>query len=189
LDVCKKALEKVPVVPGRVEVVQARPFTVVVDYAYEPEEMRQLYETVARWPHNRVIQILGPTGGGRDQDRIPVLGRMAGEFADMVVVTTDDPYDDNPRTLAEKMAAGVGTDKKPGVSLFTIQDRRAAIIKAFMQAVENDLVLITGKGAEQSMVVKDEKIPWSDRKAAEELLQTMAPLSRTASSEDEVSLM
>ncbi|MBI3232335.1 MAG: UDP-N-acetylmuramyl-tripeptide synthetase [Candidatus Doudnabacteria bacterium] len=166
LEICKAGLEKVEIVPGRVEVIQSHPFTIVVDYAYEPEEMKQLYETLEWWPHNRVIQILGPTGGGRDRARIPVLGKMAGEFADIVIITTDDPYDDDPSELADEMIIGASpSGKVRDQTLYKILDRRAAIIKALQLASAKDLILITGKGADQSMALANgEYAPWDDRK-------------------------
>lgn len=168
LETAKSALEKVEVVPGRVEVIQAEPFTVVVDYAYEPEEMRQLYETVRRWPHKRILQILGPTGGGRDKARIPLLGKMAGEFADLVFITIDDPYDDDPQFLNQQMAQGaLGAGKIEGQSLFKSLDRREAVAKAFSFAEAGDLVLITGKGADQKIALANGKyVDWDDRKVA-----------------------
>lgn len=168
INLCKTALEKVEVIPGRVEVIQAEPFTVVVDYAYEPEEMRQLYETVSRWPHKRVLQVLGPTGGGRDKARIPLLGKMAGEFADLVFITIDDPYDDDPKVLNQQMSQGaLGAGKTEGQSLFKSLDRREAIAKAFSFAEDGDLVLITGKGADQKMALANGKyMDWDDRKVA-----------------------
>ncbi len=175
LSVCKSALEKVAVIPGRVEVVQEKLFAVVVDYAYEPEEMRQLYETVNRWPHKQIIQVLGPTGGGRDSARIPLLGKMAGEFADMVFVTTDDPYDENPQALIHAMADGaVAAGKVIGKTLFRNPDRRGAIARAFSFAGEGDIVLITGKGADQKMALANGVyIDWDDRVVAREELEKL----------------
>lgn len=172
LEVCRAALEKVTVVPGRVEVIQQTPFAVVVDYAYEPEEMRQVYETVKRWPHKRVLQVLGPSGGGRDSARIPTLGRMAGEFADLVFITTDDPYDDDIEKINREMAQGaIQAGKTEGQNLFVITDRRAAMARALSLAQENDLVLITGKGADQKMALAGGNyIDWDDRAVAKEEL-------------------
>ncbi len=172
LETCKLALEKILVVPGRVEVIQEQPFTVVVDYAYEPEEMRQLYETISRWKYKKIIQVLGPTGGGRDSWRIPVLGKMAGEKADTIFLTTDDPYDDDPKVLAEYMAKGVTeAGKNLNESFFIILDRKEAFRKAFKMAGPGDLVLITGKGADQKMALAHGKyLDWDDRKVAKEEL-------------------
>ena len=205
--ICKQALEKIPVVPGRVEVIinchsdhsggispittrdpsatlgmtnsesngltDTTAFTVVVDYAYEPEEMRQLYETIARWPHKNIIQVLGATGGGRDKARIKVLGQMAAEKTRLMFITTDDPYDDDPAKLAAEMSEGsFAAGKKLGENVIIELDRRAAIRRAFQSAEPGDIVLITGKGADQKMCLANGRtIYWDDRIVAREELQ------------------
>lgn len=175
LQTAKQALEKVDVVPGRMETInEGQKFTVVVDYAYEPEEMRGVYETISKWGLNRVIQVLGPSGGGRDKARIPILGEMAGKFASVVFVTTDDPYDDDPQKLGEEMLEGaVKSGKISNKNLFLDLDRRKAIAQAFQIAQPGDLILITGKGADQTMAVKGGYIDWDDREVAREELQKL----------------
>ena len=177
LAVSKRALEKVELVPGRVEVVQAKPFMVVVDYAYDPSSLSALYETVNNWPHGKIIQVLGPTGGGRDKSRIPVLGTLAGKKADTVIITTDDPYDEDPAGLAALMVEGVNkSGKVEGQNLFIILDRQQAIAKALQKAEAGDLVIITGKGSEQKMAVAGGYIPWDDRKVVREELEKLRSL-------------
>lgn len=174
LEISKQALENITVVPGRMEVLQNHPFIVLVDYAYEPEEMRQLYETISRWPHNNVLQVLGPTGGGRDKERIEVLGKMAGKNSRLVWVTTDDPYDEDPGQLAQPMVAGAILEGKTlGKDLFLELNRRLAIFNALKSAEKNDIVLVTGKGADQKMALANgEYIDWDDRKVVlEELVK------------------
>lgn len=175
LQTAKTALEQINVVPGRVEIMQKSPFTVVVDYAYEPEEMRQLYETVSRWPHGKIIQVIGPTGGGRDKARIKTLGQMAGKVADTVIITTDDPYDEDPQTIGEEMAEGTkSSGKEAGRDLLLELDRRKAIALALRQAQNNDLVLVTGKGADQKMALAHgQYLPWDDRTVVKEELSKL----------------
>lgn len=173
LTTCQEALSKIPVVPGRVEVIPGSNYTVVVDYAYEPEEMRQLYETISRWPHKKVIQVLGPTGGGRDTARIPLLGKMASQFADRVFITTDDPYDEDPEKLAQLMKSGtLAANLENDKNNVAIEiDRRKAIHEALKAAREGDIVLITGKGADQKMALaNDTYIDWDDRLVVREEL-------------------
>src|SRR6185503_15414342 len=167
---CKRALESVDVIPGRMEVIHGNFFNVIVDYAYEPEEMKQLYETVSRWPYRQSIQVLGPTGGGRDKARREILGQMAGHFAHSVIITTDDPYDDDPKKLAEPMIAGaLRGGKILDDDLFVILDRRKAIAKALSLAQPNDIVLVTGKGADQTMALAHGRYEvWDDRKVVHE---------------------
>ncbi len=173
----KKGLESVSGVPGRLEMIDAgQDFTVIVDYAFEPKAVAKLYETTKLLPHDKIIHVLGSTGGGRDVARRPVLGKLAGESADFVIVTNEDPYDDNPQIIIDQVFLGAEkAGKVEGRDLFRIMDRRQAIAKALSLAGREDIVLITGKGSEQAICVAGgEKIPWDDRKVAEEELLKIA---------------
>ncbi|MBX4191236.1 MAG: UDP-N-acetylmuramyl-tripeptide synthetase [Candidatus Doudnabacteria bacterium] len=172
LHTAKSALEKISVIPGRMEIIEAgQSFTVIVDYAYEPEEMRQVYETISKWPQKNIVQVLGPSGGGRDKARISILGEMAGEIARLVYITTDDPYDDDPKKIGEQMLAGsIKAGKKLNENVFLELDRRTAISHALRSAQPNDIVLITGKGSDQTMAVNHGYIKWDDREVVKEEL-------------------
>jgi UDP-N-acetylmuramoyl-L-alanyl-D-glutamate--2,6-diaminopimelate ligase len=170
----KNGLEKIEGVAGRLEKIdEGQSFTVIVDYAFEPHAVEKLYKTVKLIPHKKVIHVLGSTGGGRDEARRPLLGRLAGEFADMVIVTNEDPYDDDPNLIIDQVA--IGAEDKGKVldkDLFKILDRREAIKKALESAEENDIVLITGKGSEQAICVANgEKITWDDRAVVRGMLE------------------
>lgn len=174
-EVIKRGLEKIGGIPGRMEIInENQNFLLIVDYAFEPKAVGKLYETVKKIPHNRIIHLLGSAGGGRDVARRPLLGKLAGEKADYVIVTNEDPYDDNPQIIIDQVAIGAEhVGKKIGLDLFKILDREEAIKKAFDLAEENDLVLITGKGSEQAICVADgEKISWDDRLTARKLLKS-----------------
>lgn len=166
LETISAGLAKVEGVPGRFEFInEGQPFLALVDYAPEPESFRKLYEAVAMLPKNRIIHVLGSCGGGRDRDRRPILGRLAAERADIVIVTNEDPYDDEPMEIIREVAAGASTaGKKEGENLFLILDRREALEKAVSLAAAGDLVIATGKGAEQAIMIKNGgKIPWDER--------------------------
>lgn len=166
LESMATSLRALRTVPGRQETVHAgQDFIAMVDYAHEPEAMRRLYEMLSVVPHGRTIHIIGSAGGGRDKARRSVLGKMAGELANVVIVANEDPYDEEPRAIMEAVAAGAReAGKKEGSDLFVIEDRRAALEKAVSMAVKGDLVLATGKGAEQWICVADgKKVPWDER--------------------------
>ncbi len=170
----KKGLEKVKGVPGRLEKIDERQnFTVIVDYAFEPKAVAKLYETIKLIPHNTIIHVLGSAGGGRDVARRPKLGKIAGEKANYVIITNEDPYDDDPQIIIDQVAVGAEhVGKKINDDLFKILDRRKAIKKALSLAKENDIVLITGKGSEQAICVADgKKIKWDDREVVREELR------------------
>ncbi len=174
LETMAKGLAKVDNVPGRFErIEEGQDFAIIVDYAPEPESLRQVYAAVERLPHKKIIHVLGSAGGGRDVARRPVLGKLAGEKADVAIITNEDPYDDDPHLIIEQIAAGaIEAGKKNGETLFKIEDRREAIAKAIEMAEAGDVVLLTGKGAEQAIVGRGGKMtPWDERVVARELVR------------------
>lgn len=167
----KKGLERVSGLAGKLELIFAgQDFTAIVDYSFEPKALEKLYQAIELIPKNRTIHLLGSTGGGRDSSRRPILGKIAGEKADIVIVTNEDPYDEDPMLIIDQVAAGAEkAGKVLNTSLFKILDRREAIKKALILAEEGDLVLFTGKGAEQHIcVARGEKIPWDERVVVKE---------------------
>lgn len=171
----KKGIEDIRGVAGRLEKIDVgQDFSVIVDYAFEPNAVEKLYETVSLLPHNKIIHVLGSTGGGRDLARRPILGKLAGSNADFVVVTNEDPYDDDPEIIIDQVALGAEqAGKKLNINLFKITDRKKGIEKAINLADSGDIVLVTGKGSEQAICVANgEKIEWDDRKVVKKLLQS-----------------
>lgn len=169
LSEIKSGLEQVAGLAGKLELVRAgQNFTVIVDYSFEPQAVAKLYETIALLPHNKIIHLLGSTGGGRDKARRPILGRLAAEHADIVIVTNEDPYDEDPASIINQVAAGAEmAGKIINQDLFKILDRREAIKKALELAEKDDLVLLTGKGAEQAICLANgQKMPWDEREVA-----------------------
>ncbi len=172
----KAGLESITGIPGRLEQInEAQSFAVIVDYAFEPNAVEKLYEAVKLIPHQRIIHVLGGTGGGRDSSRRPILGKIAGAQADYVVVTNEDPYDEDPQLIIDQVSLGAQkAGKVLEKNLFKIMDRRAAIAQAFSLAGVGDIVLITGKGSEQAIcLAKGIKEPWDDRQVAREELKKL----------------
>lgn len=163
---------RLPTVPGRLEEIKlGQPFRVFVDYAHEPVSLEAAYQAVAGQGPKRLIGVLGATGGGRDRWKRPLLGEIAARHCDLVVVTNEDPYDDDPQTIIDEVAAGaIRAGAERGQRLFTLLDRREAIGFACQTAQPGDAVVITGKGNEPWMVVKGKKIPWDDRQVVREIL-------------------
>lgn len=177
MDTCQKALEKVPSMPGRMEFIEeARNFKVLVDYAPEPDSMGKLFENLKLHQvvpaGNKIIHVLGSCGGGRDTSRRPILGQISAKNADYLVITNEDPYDDDPGLIIDSVASGaISEGKVLGENLFKIGDRREAIKFALNLAKNGDLVLLTGKGCEQAICVANgRKIPWDEREVVRGLL-------------------
>lgn len=171
------AVSKVPGVPGRLERVEVgQPWTVIIDYAYEPEALQKCLDALKVVPHRRLIHVLGSCGGGRDVSRRPLLGAFAAKHADIVIVTNEDPYDEDPQRIIDQIIAGALTAGRKGQEdgIYSILDRQAAINKAMELAEAGDLVLLTGKGCEPWICVADgKKLPWDEREAAERAIKAV----------------
>ncbi|MDP3964993.1 MAG: UDP-N-acetylmuramoyl-L-alanyl-D-glutamate--2,6-diaminopimelate ligase [bacterium] len=169
------ALEQVREVPGRMQVLPTNtPYLVIVDYAHEPAGLEQVYISLKKYRPKRIISVLGSQGGGRDKSKRAVMGELAGRYADYIVVTNEDPYDDNPQEIIDQVASGAlqASEKIEGQHVFKILDREDGIAKALKLAGSDDIVIITGKGSEQNMVVEGgKKLPWNDEAAVLKLLQ------------------
>lgn len=169
LETCKEALEKAEGIPGRMEEVIRQPFKVIVDYAFTPNALEKVYLTVKNnFKPNKLICVLGSCGGGRDKWKRPVLGELAAKYCGEVIVTNEDPYDEDPMEIIEQVAVGTkGRAQK-------ILDRRKAIGEALKLATEGDLVIVTGKGCEPSIcLAKGRRIPWDDRQVVREEFQKL----------------
>lgn len=154
LQTIADALAQIERIPGRTERVErGQDFQAVVDYAHTPDSLSALY---AAYP-GRKICVLGNTGGGRDTWKRPLMGQIADENCDVVILADEDPYDEDPDDIVSAMAAGM--KRKPLI----IMDRRAAIKEALSHARTGDAVLITGKGTDPYiMQANGAKTPWSD---------------------------
>ncbi len=171
-----EALAEVRGIPGRFERIdEGQEFSVIVDYAHEPESMKQLFEAVRVLPHQRIIHVFGSTGGGRDVSRRPVIGEISARNADVTIVTTDDPYDDDPATISRQVIAGAKkAGKRSDKDLFDVLDRKEAIRLAVRLAKPGDLILVTGKGSEQVMALgRGKRIPWDDREIVRSAIHTL----------------
>lgn len=168
-------LANLHLIPGRMEKInEGQKFLVLVDYAHEKESMTNVLITAnhLKKDGSRVIVLLGAEGGGRDKTKRALMGEIAGRLADYVFVTNVDPYEDEPRQIIEDIAVvAEKAGKIRGQNLFTIEDRRESIKKALSLARENDIVLVTGKGAEQSMIIGGKSFPWDDRTVVREELR------------------
>lgn len=169
-DLISKGLKKLTTIPGRMEIInEGQDFTVIVDYAHEKESMNAALDAVK--DSGKIILLLGAEGGGRDKTKRPIMGEIAAKKADFVVVSNVDSYGDDPKEIVEDIAkAAEEFGKKRDEDLFVIEDRRAGIRKALSLAGAGDVVLITGKGAEQSIFV-GVKSAWDDRMVVREELQ------------------
>lgn len=173
LETVKVALEKFRGAPGRMERIDAgQNFDVFVDYAHSPDSLINLFGVISSLKRGKVIVVFGACGE-RDASQRPRMGEILDENADYLIVTNDDPYGEDPEKIARDLVSGI-KNKILGENLWKILDRKSAIEKAFSLAKDGDSVLILGKGAEQWQIFKDKKVPWDDRKMAEEILEKLS---------------
>ncbi len=176
IDAIAKGLSNVSAVRGRVEYVrEGQPFHVVVDYAHTPESLESLY---ALFKDTHTIAVLGNTGGGRDTWKRPVMAGIAEKYCNEIILTNEDPYDEDPGAILAQMEDGVGDKQKCTVIL----DRREAIHEALVRATKRYAsdqplpiaVLITGKGTDPYIMgANGAKTPWDDATVVREELKTL----------------
>ena len=166
-DAIKRGVESVRGVPGRFETVEeGQPFTVIVDYAHKPDALEKVLRAARDMTRGRVLVVVG-AGGDRDRGKRPLMGRIASELADVVVVTSDNPRSEDPQAIIEEIVAGTTNDAE------AVPDRAEAIARAVELARDGDVVVIAGKGAEQGQEFADRTIPFDDRDAARDALRAL----------------
>jgi UDP-N-acetylmuramoyl-L-alanyl-D-glutamate--2,6-diaminopimelate ligase len=181
LDRAAQSLAATEGVPGRMERIDlGQPFTVIVDYAHTTDALRKVLEILRPLTEGRLIVVFG-SAGERDRTKRAPMGGVAAELADVVVVTDEDPRLEDQRQINEEIADGArSAGAVDGEDLWVIDDRREAIGRAIERARPGDLVLLAGKGHEQSIIYGTEKRPWDDRAAAREALRAAGWGSRRA---------
>lgn len=168
-DVITEALRELPPIRGRVEQFTSppestKPLTAVVDYAHTPDSLMKLY--VAFSDHHKVC-VLGNTGGGRDTWKRPEMAQIAEQYCDHIILTNEDPYDEDPEKIINDMAEAITDQTK----VTTILDRHKAIQHALTIAPAHAYVLITGKGTDPYIMGPNgTKQPWSDAEVVQELI-------------------
>ena len=160
-----RSVENFTGIPGRVQKIFAdQDFTVIVDYAHTPDSLEKLYQV---FQSSRNICVLGGTGGGRDTWKRSEMGRIADKYCEEIILTDEDPYDEDPKKIVDDVARGIESGA-PTI----IMDRREAIHEALKRAKTGDTVIISGKGTDPYIMgPNDTKTPWSDAEVAGEELK------------------
>ena len=168
-DFIKGAFKSFDGVPGRFEFVFQKPL-VVVDYAHTPDSLKFLYETLEKFykkPNGKMIAVLGSAGGGRDKWKRPVMGQIAAQFCNEVILTTEDLYDENPKDIILEIKKGIENYLKENnkeIKVLEIEDRKEALRQAILDADFDDIIAASGKGSEKSIHFKNNTtIPWDEK--------------------------
>ena len=172
----KVGLDVLKCIPGRMEMIdEGQDFTVIVDYAHEPASLSALLDSAdnLRPVGKKIILLIGVIGGGR-ASRVP-LTSVAAQKSDFLIITNEDPYDEDPVKMISELAdTAIENGKQRGINLFTEIDRSDGIKKALALASIGDIVLITGKGAEQTMMTVEGAVPWNERQIVRSLTRAIA---------------
>ncbi|MCX6712354.1 MAG: DNA-formamidopyrimidine glycosylase, partial [Candidatus Vogelbacteria bacterium] len=169
-EIIDEALKNLKTIPGRMEQVLSdnpkQNFEVIVDYAHTADSLTKAYEALGT---KRKICVLGNTGGGRDKWKRPQMGKVANDFCDEIILTNEDPYDEDPEQIVKDMTPQIIKPYK------IMMDRRTAINSAICLASAGDVVIITGKGTDPFiMEANGQRTPWSDYDVArEEILKVL----------------
>ncbi len=175
-EVAAHGLAQCTPVPGRFEVVtdtDRHPFVAIVDYAHTPEGLVEVLTSARELVRDdgRLIVVFG-CGGGRDRDKRPLMGAAASSLADMVVVTSDNPRDEDPKQIIDAIIDGIALVGGP--QLIRESDRRVAIASAIATAQAGDVVVIAGKGHESTQTIGNTAVPFDDRAVVREVLAGVA---------------
>jgi UDP-N-acetylmuramoyl-L-alanyl-D-glutamate--2,6-diaminopimelate ligase len=172
LAIIADALAATPGIPGRFEsITEGQPFAVVVDYAHTPDGLENVLRTAREVTAGRLIAVFG-CGGDRDRTKRPVMGRLAANWADVVVVTSDNPRTERPEAIIDEIRPGVDEGVRAGaragrrIDVRYDSERQRAIASALEAATAGDMVVIAGKGHETYQEIVGVKHPFDDREVA-----------------------
>lgn len=194
LSIIAEGLHNLTAVAGRLEKIETKKgFSIMIDYAHTPDSLEKLYSTLREDVRGRMIAVLGSCGD-RDRTKRPIMGAIAARFCDYVFVTDEEPYTEQPEAIIEEVAKGVprgrplfqssnhrsGRMERPILKKendsgerewwWKVADRREAISRAIDLGKLDDIILVTGMGAQNFKIVGDKKVPWNDRQVIESLL-------------------
>ncbi|MFH0912555.1 MAG: UDP-N-acetylmuramoyl-L-alanyl-D-glutamate--2,6-diaminopimelate ligase [Patescibacteria group bacterium] len=175
LQTIQQGIESAWQVPGRMEYIpNQRDLDVIIDYAHTPDGFTKVFETLRPLARGRLIAVFG-AAGNRDKTKRPILGQIASQFADEIILTEEDPGSEDPQQIIKEILPGIDRNKfVEGKNLHIILDRRSAIQRALTYAQPGDTIALLAMGAQTVMVRKDKKIPYSEREIVQQILQSMA---------------
>jgi len=169
LTAIKKGIENFSAPPGRLDRVKSHaPFKIFIDYAHTPDALKNVLSALKRLAPRKLICVFG-CGGDRDKSKRPVMGRLASELSDLVIITNDNPRGECAKSILDDIEKGMAGKNNYSI----IEPRRRAIHEAVSTAGERDIVLIAGKGHENYQIMQNEILPFDDKKVAEEALKKM----------------
>ena len=174
LQNARDALLRARAVRGRMERVESgQPFSVIVDYAHTPESLDKVLGLLRPLTKGKLIVVFG-SAGERDRAKRPALAAVAAKYADLFVITQEDPRLEEPAKILEEIEKGaIDAGKQKGTDYLVIDDRHDAVGEAIRRATADDTVLLAGKGHEESIIVGEERRPYDEATAARDALKAL----------------
>jgi len=167
-EAISRGIENLKFVPGRSEVLDIdKPYRIIIDYAHAPDGLENILKAIRNYAKGRIITVFG-CGGDRDKAKRPIMGKIAGELSDYVVITSDNPRSEDPNEIIAQIEEGI---KTTSCDYICIENRKNAIRHAMMIAKSSDIVLLAGKGHETYQVLKDKVIDFDERVVVKELIE------------------
>lgn len=175
IQTIQQGIESAWQIPGRMEYVpNNKDLDIIIDYAHTPDGFTKVFEALRPIARGRIIAVFG-AAGDRDKTKRPILGQIASQFADEIILTEEDPGSEDPQRIIQEILPGIDRTKfAEGSNLHIISDRKSAIQRALTYAKPNDLILLLAMGAQTVMVRGDRKIPYNEREAVQQILQSMS---------------
>ncbi len=171
LDDIEAGIENLAAISGRLQKVPIdKPFTVLVDYAHTPDGLKKLLQAGRDMTKKDIWLVFGACGD-RDKTKRPIMGEIAAKYADKIVVTDEESYNENPKIIRKAILKGIATVKNSNKKVIEIADRKSAIMYALQNAKNGDLILITGLGHEQFRIEQGKRIPWNDAEVVKQSLK------------------
>jgi UDP-N-acetylmuramoyl-L-alanyl-D-glutamate--2,6-diaminopimelate ligase len=175
-----QGVARLSTVPGRFERVDAgQPFSVLVDYAHTDDALRNVLQAARGIATGRIIVVFG-AGGDRDRGKRPRMGRVAAQYADIAVITSDNPRTEAPMAIVRAIEAGF-CESGQASRYLVIEDRASAIHEAIRLGRAGDVVVIAGKGHETYQIIAGQRLSFDDRQVAARALQALGYAPSTAS--------
>lgn len=151
----RKIIPQLCLPPGRMQIINYKNNNIIIDYAHTPDAMEKIISTVKIMNYNKIITIFG-CGGNREKEKRPKMGEIASLLSDYVILTNDNPRDENPKEIIREIKQNMNNNYK------IIYDRKKAIQEGIKMLKENDVLLILGKGHEEYQIIDNKKIFFSD---------------------------
>ncbi|MBE6138911.1 MAG: UDP-N-acetylmuramoyl-L-alanyl-D-glutamate--2,6-diaminopimelate ligase [Firmicutes bacterium] len=153
----KEVIENLDSPNGRMDIINYKDNVIIIDYAHTPDAVEKIITNVSKLPHNKVITLIG-CGGNRDRSKRSIMGDIATKYSDYVIFTSDNPRYEKPKKILKDI-----TCKLDIKNYKIIENREKAIKKSIQMLSKNDILLLLGKGHEDYQIIRDKKIPFSDK--------------------------